>query len=520
MGSSFKTEIMAGIVSFAAISYIMTLNPQAMQGFASNQRTSALLVATIIGAILGTLIVALYAKLPFVQAPGMGLNTLVGSILAGGASSLLFENIMAIIFVSGLVFILLSTLPVGRDPDGKLIRIREKIFDSIPKELTTAIGTGIGLFIAFVGLKNAGVITSDFGTLVTLVDFSSYTPEVVGSITCLIGLVLIVVLSHFKVTGSVLIGIVASTIIAGLLSIPLGDKGLLNYDMLAGNGGVSWKFWESFSSFFSFDKDSGAFGLFVKGFSFPAGSFVEIIGLIIAFSMVNIFDTIGSVMALGQITKDSGVGSLIGPDGKPVRYNRALLSDASSTVAGAMIGTSNVVIYIESGAGIVQGGRTGFTGVVAAFLFVLSLFVLPIFAFIPTAAVASVLVYVGVLMVGHVADINFKDIRCAAPAFVTIIAMPLSYSIVNGIGLGVITFVLVSSLCWIVEKCKGDTATATSSDNITLEQNTENQDFVNQDFISEDIQNKTETTLDQKTKFPSITAIIISLAFVLYFVLG
>ncbi|MDR1138485.1 MAG: NCS2 family permease [Clostridiales bacterium] len=515
MGSSFKVEILAGIVTFATVAYILTLNPLAMQGFQPGVRTPALIVATALGCIIGTLLTSLYARLPFVQCPGMGLNSMFAGVLAGAGSSLVFENALAIIFISGIVFVIVSVLPIGRNSDGSMILARTKLFDSIPKDLKIAIASGIGLFVAFIGLKNAGVIAADPGTFVTLVDFGTYNAQTAGAITCIFGFVVICVLSHYNVKGAALLGLLAATVFAGVVSLPLAiEERLLDYGMLRGESGVSWKFWESFSAAFSGDPETGAFGLFAKGFNFPAGSFVEVMGLIIAFSIIDIFDTMGGVMALSQMTQGRGKGQLIGEDGKPIRFNRALMSDALATVLGSVVGVSNVVIYIESGSGIAEGGRTGFSALVMVFMFVLSLFILPIFAFIPGAAAASVLLYVGVLMIGNITNINFRDIRVAAPAFLAIAMMPLTYSIANGIGLGVIAYVLITTLCWVVENIKGNRQMVEATMSASMG---EIDPELWQQEQSEQVH---EDTTDTKTKFPSITAFVIAGLFLLFFILG
>ncbi|MDR2091547.1 MAG: NCS2 family permease [Clostridiales bacterium] len=454
-GSSFKIETFAGIATFLAMAYILTVNPVMMQGFGALgfDRTAALIIATAFGAIVGTLLLAVLAKVPFAQAPGMGLNAMIGGLMIAAAfgtgTAFTYQNLMAIVFLSGLIFLLVSFVPVGKNAEtGEYITAREKIFDGIPPAIRSAIPVGIGLFIAFIGLQNAKVIIGDpAGTLVKLVSFNSWSnPEALAlaanAVVCLFGLIVIAVLSRYKVKGAIIIGVLAATVLA----MPLG---VVDFDVIAGSGGVSWKFWENFGKFFSFSDTEGAFGMLFKGgFDFPANSLFTVIVLIITFSMIDMFDTIGTVVGCA-----SNAG-LIDKTGKPLNYSKIMYSDSIATVTGAVFGTSTVTTFVESGAGVAVGGKTGFTALVVAGLFLLSIFVLPVFAFIPSAAAASALVYVGVLMIGRVKDIDFHDVRVAVPAFIIIIGMPLTYSITNGIGLGIISYVLISLVCYVVDIVK------------------------------------------------------------------
>jgi AGZA family xanthine/uracil permease-like MFS transporter len=432
------------------MAYILTVNPYMIQGFgaASLSRTAALIIATAFGAIVGTVLMAVWAKMPLAQAPGMGLNPMVGTILAfGGAGGLIFtySNMMAIVFISGLLFLAVSIIPIGKDKaTGKRTSLREKVFEGIPPALRTAIPVGIGLFIAFIGLQNAGVIVASDGTLVGLAKFSEWpwSGSATGAAVCLFGLFVIGVLSHYKVKGAVVIGVLAAT----ALAVPLGAA---NLDTVAGNGGVSWKFWENFAKFFSFDVEEGAFGmLFNDGFKFPIGSVFTVIVLVITFSMIDMFDTIGTSMGC------AANAGLLDKEGKPKNYSQIMYSDSVATVAGSIFGTSTVTTFVESGAGIAVGGKTGFTALITAALFALAIFILPVFAFIPSAAAASALIYVGVLMISQVKNIDFKDVRFAIPAFIIIIGMPLTYSITNGIGLGIISYVIISTICYVVDIIK------------------------------------------------------------------
>ncbi|MDR1033515.1 MAG: NCS2 family permease [Bifidobacteriaceae bacterium] len=449
-GSSFKTEVYAGIATFLAMAYILTVNPYMLQGFgvASLSRTAALIIATAFGAIVGTVLMAVWAKMPFALAPGMGLNSMIGTILAfGGAGGLAFTypNMMAVTFLAGLLFLAVSVVPAGKDSiTGKRISLRERVFEGIPEALRTAIPVGIGLFIAFIGLQNAGVIVSADGTLVGLAKFNElpWGESARGAAVCLFGLFVIGVLSHYNVRGAIVIGVLAGT----ALSLPLGVAKL---ETIAGTGDVSWRFWENFSKFFSFGADDGAFGmLFQGGFQFPTGSLFTVIVLVITFCMISMFDTIGTVV--GCATN----AGLLDKDGKPKNYSQILYADSVSTITGSVFGTSTVTTFVESGAGIAVGGKTGFTSIITAAFFALAIFILPVFAFIPTAAAASALVYVGVLMISQVKNINFQDVRLAVPAFLIIIGMPLTYSITNGIGIGIVSYVVISVICYIIDRIK------------------------------------------------------------------
>lgn len=449
-GSNFRTEIFAGIATFLAMAYILTVNPFMMQGGfmgGSLNRTSALLLATALSSILATLVMSLYAKLPFALAPGMGLNSMVGVIAVAGVGAYAFSysNLMVIILLSGIVFWLVSFIPVGIDKESKkVITLREKLFDCIPPTLKIAIPAGIGLFIAFVGLQNAGVIIADGGTIVGLVKFDAQSWTMGGpamqALVCFVGVMLIAILSHFKVKGAILFGMLGATIFA----IPLQVAEL---SILKGES-VSWAFWESFGKFFSMDNAEGSFGLLFKGgFDFPTGSILTVIVLIISFGVIDLFDTIGTVIGCS-----AGHDSLLDESGhKPKNYNKMMLVDSSSSIVGAIFGTSTVTTFVESSTGIEAGGRTGMTSLVVTLLFVLSIFILPVFAFIPSAAAASALIYVGTLMMHGVGKIDFLNARTAIPAFVTIIAMPLTYSITDGLGLGIILYVIITAVCKLVE---------------------------------------------------------------------
>lgn len=451
-GSSISKEIIAGIITFLAMAYILTVNPtNILYAYGGNVPSSivtwsSIFMATAFGAVIGTLLMALFAKMPLAQAPGMGLNFTVGTTLLGAVGGIVFTfgQVMLLVLISGIVFLLLSIVPCKKDKEtGRLIALRELIFDGMPEVIRKSITVGIGLFIAFIGLKNAQVIVSNPGTYVSLVQFNNPTNWAQGgpacsAIVCIFGLFVIGILSHFNVKGSIIIGIIAATILA----IPLG---VANVDIIAGNGTTSWKFWENFAHFFSCGEDSAFLNLFIEGFKgWNGGMVATAIVLVITFCMIDMFDTMGTVVGC------TTAAGLVDENGKPLNYNKIMISDSVATCAGAICGTSTVTTFVESASGIAAGGKTGFTALVTALLFFLAIFIAPVFEFIPTAACAPALVYVGVLMMGNVVGIDFKNVKNAIPAFMTIIMMPLTYSITNGIGIGVITYVAIYGIIWIV----------------------------------------------------------------------
>ena len=445
--SNIKTEIFAGLTTFLAMAYILIVNPNnILWNGTADPRFSSVFIATAIGAFIGTLLMAFLAKMPLAQAPGMGLNALVGTIIGGALGfGFSYGNAMALVLISGIIFLLLSFIPCGRNNDGCLISLREKIFDGMPRAIRTSISVGIGLFIAFIGLQNAHIIVDNQFTLISLIDFNNPLLWAKGGEACmaavaLFGLVVITILSHYNVKGSVIIGIIAATI----LSIPLGVADL---SILAGKtSGISWKFWTNISSFFS--NNDVFLSLFHHGFKLPDGSIMTAIMLIVSFSMIDMFDTMGTVVGC------CSNANLLDEDGKPINYGKIMYSDSIATIAGALLGTSTVTTFVESGTGVSVGGKTGLTALTTAILFLLAIFLLPLFAFIPSAAAASALIYVGVLMMSNVVNIDFKNIKNSLPSFITIITMVLAYSITDGIGMGIISFVTIDILIYLIDKIR------------------------------------------------------------------
>ncbi len=449
--SSVKVEIFAGITTFLAMAYILVVNPNnILWAGTSDPRFSSVFIATAIGSVIGCFLMALLANMPLAQAPSMGFNAIVGSIIGGSMGfAFSYGNAMAMIFASGIIFLLLSILPGGKDKNtGKLVSIREKIFDGVPKPIRQSIPVGIGLFIAFVGLQKSHIIVDNQFTLLSLIDFNNPENWINGGIACgaivtLFGLFVITILSHYKVKGAVLIGIISST----LLAIPLG---VADTSILYGKvPGISWKFWENIGDFFNIN-NGVFFSVFKDGFNLPSGSVLTFIIMVLTFVLIDLFDTMGTLIGCCKNA------NLLDKDGKPVNYKETMYCDCIATLSSSILGTSTVDTYVESGAGISEGGRTGLTALVVGILFILSLFMLPLFAFIPAEAAACSLIYVGVLMMMNVSDIDFTNIRYAVPSFLTIIIMLLAYSITDGMGIGIISFVVIDFVIYIIDLIRYD----------------------------------------------------------------
>ena len=260
------------------------------------------------------------------------------------------------------------------------------------------------------------------------------------AIVALFGLLVITVLAHYKVRGAVIIGIVAAT----LLAIPLG---VANTSILLGNTpGISWKFWENISNFFG--NNDVFLSIFKGGFTLPEGSLLTSIMIVISLSMIDMFDTMGTIIGCCKNAK------LVDKNDKPLNYGKIMYADSTATMVGSLLGTSTVTTFVESGTGVAAGGKTGFTALTTAILFLLSIFLLPLFAFIPSAAAASALIYVGALMIQNIVEVDFKNIKNAVPSFITIIIMLLSYSITDGIGAGIVSFAIIDFVIYVIDLAK------------------------------------------------------------------
>lgn len=431
-GSNVKTEIIAGLTTFFAMAYIVVTNPNQVIGFSfdvpgAGKIWNAVYVASILAAVIGTLLYALYAKLPFAQACGMGLNSfffvsfILPAILTGGDVVKGYQEGLCIILLSGVIFLALSVTGA-----------RAYIAKALPENLKKAIPAGIGLFIAFIGFKNSGIIEANQYTFVQFFDFHGAVAgksvfeawvAIAPVVLALIGLFAMAVLSKKNVKGSVIITILGVSVLYYLTTwtAPSLDFG---------------KIGESFKDF----GEIGIIGAF-KGFSVFAGGFstvVNAIVLIITFCLVDMFDTIGTLYGTAS---EAG---MLDENGDPVDMDKSMMSDSIATVAGGILGTSTCTTFVESAAGVGAGGRTGLASLVTAGCFFLCLFLTPLAAIIPSCATAPALIYVGVLMLRGFAKVDMSDITSAVPAFLALIMMPLTYSISNGIAIGAIAYVLIT----------------------------------------------------------------------------
>ncbi len=441
--TTIRTEITAGIVTFLAMAYILVLNPALMLNqFTPDAARYAHLVpsvfiATAIGAFVGTFLMAILAKLPLAQAPGLGLNSMVGGLLGGGliGAALSFGASMLVVLISGALFLLLSVLKISG------LSIREIIYKAIPESVRGAISVGIGLFIAFIGLYNSGngIIVLGQGTPLDLVAFNSWDMALLAQpLVLLVGFVVIAILSHFKVKGAVIIGIIAATLFGLIPGIDVTSW-----------SGQSWAFWENFQGFFSLDVAEG--GTFFAAFTdvnFGSASIMSIIMVVITFCMIDMFDTMGTCVGC------CSAAGLMTEDGAPKNYNQIMIADSVATCTGALLGTSTVTTFVESGAGVAEGGKTGLTALTTACLFLFSIFLFPVFASIPGAAANAALIWVGCLMLKGVKNIKVDTVKDFVPAFLTIAIMPLGYSITDGIGLGILSYVLLNVCGYLFDLIK------------------------------------------------------------------
>lgn len=391
--TTIRREIVAGITTFLTMSYILAVNPT-MFGLLDGMPSGAVFTSTTLAAIIGCLAMAFLGKLPFGLAPGMGLNAFfVYSVCLGMGYSWQFA--LTAVFIEGIIFILLT-----------LGNIREAIVNAIPQSLRNAIGAGIGLFIAFIGLSSAGVVVHDDATLVALGDITSGS-----ALLALIGLIITSLLYMRNVPGSILIGILVTMIIGMFMGVT-EFKGIVSHP-------------ESIAP------------IFCK-FEFENIFTLDMLVVVLTFLFIDMFDTVGTLV--GVCTK----ANMIDRDGKIYRIKQAFMADAIATTAGAVLGTSTTTTYIESAAGVAQGGRSGLTAFSVAVCFAIALFFSPLFLSIPAAATAPALIIVGLLMLEPIAKIQWHDFTEAIPAFVCVIMMPFTYSISNGILLGMIAYVVIN----------------------------------------------------------------------------
>ena len=421
--TNVKTEVIAGITTFMTMAYILAVNPSILS--ASGMDSNAILMATALAAFIGTLAMAFLANYPFALAPGLGLNAYFAYTVCG-AMGYSWQIALLAVFVEGLIFIVLS-----------VTNVREAIFNAIPIQLKKGISVGIGLFVAFIGLQNAGLVVNSDSTLVTVINFrENFNTAGISALLAVIGTFLIAILYIKGVKGSILIGIFATWILGiicqltGLYSVT-PDAGF--YSLLP-----SW-------SSFNLGAIGTTFGQCFKA-DFGSVKILDFIVIILAFLFVDVFDTLGTL--IGCANK----AGMLDKEGKLPRIKQALLADAIATSAGAVLGTSTTTTFVESSSGVAEGGRTGLTSVVTGLLFLLAIFFAPVFTAIPGFATAPALLFIGFLMIMDITQIDFKDLTEAIPAYLCLLTMPLLYSISEGIAVGVIAYVVINLICGKAKK--------------------------------------------------------------------
>ncbi|MBU5292926.1 NCS2 family permease [Anaerosalibacter bizertensis] len=391
-----KTEILAGITTFMTMAYILAVNPLILSETGMDK--GGVFTATALSAVIATLIMALYAKYPFALAPGMGLNAFFAYVvvLDMGYS---WQFALTAVFIEGIIFILLS-----------FVKAREAIFNAIPINLKKAVSVGIGLFIAFIGLSSAGIVVQGEGVPLTLGAITK--PEV---LLALIGIVIMGILLAKDVKGALLIGIVATTIIGIPMGVTMVPKGGI-ISLPPSLSKVAFQFeWENIFT-------------------------MDMLVIVFTFLFVDIFDTIGT------LTGVASKANMLDEEGKLPRVSKALLADAVGTIGGACLGTSTVTTFVESASGVAEGGRTGLTALSTAGMFALSLLFAPLFTMVPASATGPALILVGLFMMSPIKEIDLDDFTEAIPAFLTIVMMPLAYSIAEGIVFGMLSYVILKLL--------------------------------------------------------------------------
>lgn len=418
-----KTEVIGGITTFMTMAYILAVNPSLLS--AAGMDPTAVLIASCLAAFVGTICMALLANYPFALAPGMGLNAYFAFTVCGSMGYSWQVALLAVL-VEGIIFILLS-----------LTNVREAIFNAIPSSLKRGVSAGIGLFIAFVGLQGAKIIVNDDATLVTYVRFTeNFSTQGISALLALIGLMITAVLYIKHVKGSILIGIVATWLLGMLCQL----VGIYVPDAAAG-------YYSLYPSLqiTDFSAIGETFGQCFKA-DFSGVNIGNFIMILMAFLFVDMFDTIGTLV--GVATK----ADMLDENEKLPRTQQALLADAIATTAGAVFGTSTTTTFVESSAGVGAGARTGLASVVTGFLFLIAIFFAPIFTAVPGFATAPALIFVGFLMVSAIIKVDFDDMTEAVPAYLCMLAMPLAYSISEGIAIGVISYVILNLCCGKAKK--------------------------------------------------------------------
>lgn len=395
-----RTEVLAGVTTFMTMAYILAVNPLILSD--AGMDAGGVFTATALSAAIATLVMALYAKYPFGLAPGMGLNAFFAYTVVLGDMQKSWQFALTAILIEGILFIILS-----------FFNVREGIFNSIPLNLKNAVSVGIGLFIAFLGLDGAGIIQAGEGTLLGLGDLTSGAP-----IVAIIGILVTGFLFAKNVKGALLIGILVSTLVGiplGVTQLPAGVNNIMSLPPSVSE--VAFKF-VGFDEIFSWD----------------------MLIVVFTFLFVDIFDTVGTLAGVAS------KADMLDEDGKLPRVGKALTADSIGTIAGACLGTSTVTTFVESASGVAAGGRTGLTALSTAGMFLLALFFAPLFTLIPAAATAPALVIVGLFMMSPIKQIDFEDYTESIPAFLTIIMMPFSGSIAEGIVFGMISYVVLKAV--------------------------------------------------------------------------
>ncbi|ALG49318.1 NCS2 family permease [Clostridium perfringens] len=415
--SEYKREFLAGTTSFLAMAYIIAVNPSILS--AAGMPAGAIVTATCISAVIGCLIMGFYAKLPFGLAPGMGLNAFFTfSVVIGMGIS--WEVALTAVFVEGLIFILLS-----------LFKVREAVVDAIPINLKYAVTAGIGLFIAFIGFNGAGVVIGNPDTMVAM---GQVGPKM---LIAMVGLCIIVILEKKKVKGSMLVGIVVSTLLAWGYAL-INTEAAASMGIYLPNG------------IFKFESIAPIAGKVNFSYLTSPQHVFNFITIVFTFLFVDFFDTVGTLIGVASRA------NMLDKKGRVPNAGKALMTDAIATTAGALLGTSTVTVYVESATGVEEGGRTGLTAITIGALFFVAMFFSPIFVAVPACATAPALIYVGYLMLTSVLKIDFSDITDAVPAFLIIALMPLTYSIGDGLTIGVLAYVILNILHNIFTKNKKD----------------------------------------------------------------
>ena len=442
-GTSVRTEFIAGMTTFFSMVYILMVNANMFAdpfGDGSNPlgvSYGAIYIATAISAVVGTVLAGLLSNLPLAQASGMGLNAFfVYTVCIGFGLS--YANALVLILIEGVTFILLT-----------VTGLRKKIFDSLPDAVRVAIPSGIGLFIALLGLQNAGIVVPDTSTCVDLASFNLLSQswgDIMPMVVTLCTFLAIVIMSYKNIRGSVLIGIIGGMVLYYLLGFKV--EGF--YAQLQIN------FISPFEAFGEFTTQS-LFKVFTDGFDFSAyaaehGSanlVLTIVTTALAFCMVDMFDTLGTLYAACERA------NLLDEKGEPLNMNEGMLSDAIATTVGAICGTSTVTTFSEVNAGVAAGGRTGLTSVFCGAFFFIAMFLSPIAQLIPSCATAAALIYVGLLMMASIKNIDWDNFKISVPAFLTLAVMPFTYNISYGIAFGLISYIVISVFCGDLKKIKG-----------------------------------------------------------------